>query len=110
MRKVTIDRKKWLRGYNGGSSSSLWKISKQAGCCLGHVCSQLTNTPIEKYSGIAYPDKDLSTKLFPSSRIPYEVSFDIAQINDGVNPRGKVRENKLKAEFAKYDIEVEFYN
>lgn len=74
--KIRIDRTKWDR--NNAKilnklefQSALFVKERNAGCCLGHIVSQVCNVPLESLDGIFMPNGFFSDKL----AIPPELDF-----------------------------------
>jgi len=125
MKKLVVDRSKWLRG-EGGKVSYLLRVGDSKMCCLGFVCVDSGISP-EEIEGNPTPRDFISEmwdlipglmdKLpkwlydgeFPTDSVP-NVVMDMMQINDSQEISGEVREQELTKLFASVDVEIQFIN
>ncbi len=117
MRKVVIDRTKWLRGDTGEKETCLWSTDYNAGCCLGHVAKQITKLSEGKLDYMSMPQhvyktNSLLTTFNKEFGVVMDSEFAIkaASINDDEGIAEWLRERKLKALFKKNGIELSFKN
>jgi hypothetical protein len=110
MEKVTIDRKKWLRG--DAKYSCLWSKEVNAGCCLGHVCIQLFGKTIDqidlKNMPICVLNRATVLTVGPHI-INSSFAIEAAQINDDPDISDEERENRLIKLFQQNNIQLSFY-
>lgn len=114
MKKLIIDRTKWMRGTNG-NGSALFNPKNEKMCCLGFYAISC---------GLS--EKQIAHKAFPSSleyHLPDNMKWllgrnennecienSLATINDWYGTTEQEREEELMQEFAKHNVEVTFIN
>ncbi len=113
MRKLVIDRKKWLKGDDGNNSCMLDDDGHM--CCLGFVARRITKlskerlfrqgTPADCYLG-----ESLLTYSSDGTLRDNDFSAEAMDINDDSGLSEKEREKKLIKLFKKNDIELSFSN
>ena len=116
MKKVTIKRSKWMRGTGGGV---LWHKETNTGCCLGHICKQISrkteaelegnHNPVDVLKGASVMTNATYDDYFHKWNVedkPFIVEAII--INDKVDMLETDREQQLKTLFRKNGIEVKF--
>lgn len=127
--KLVIDRSKWLRG-EGSEASGLLRSSDGKMCCLGQLAlsigatpEQITHVdepehcptlpwpkgmllPVDLFDEDEYEENVGPEERFTTSQITYHLMIT----NDAEGLSDAERENQLREEFAKLDIEVEFVN
>lgn len=135
MKKLTIDRKRWLRG-EGSEVSALLRKNDGKMCCIGFYALQVGYTPtdiediqtppsLSQQGAELKPDmlRLVTEQLNYQLKKPYhtrylanEVCADLMEINDRVDngldgafPEEE-REERIRKLFAKIDVEVEFIN
>ena len=127
MKKLVIDRQKWLRG-EGGGKSMLLRPDDNKMCCLGFYCVQnglseptiinLTS-PQELRFGEATPNFLRELVVLPDMRDPFdsELCNLLMNANDAVigDESASVvseedRERQIKRLFEEIAVEVEFTN
>lgn len=129
MKKLVIDRQRWLRG-EGGGSSALLRPSDCKMCCLGFYCL-LEGLDEEQIKNIGMPSELIlevvedHPSLSPLVRVREEWDEDgalvpvkddtdvcnaLATANDDEKLDAAEREAKIISLFAQIDIEVEFIN
>lgn len=123
IKKLTIDRRKWLRGPEGDSYLLRGVDGKM--CCLGFLGKACgisdavmrdrdTPAALSAISVRKFPEGFTVIKDVQEERENTDACDKLISINDGswgveVNSE-KDREEKLKTEFKKLGIEVEFKN
>jgi hypothetical protein len=115
MRKVRIKRSKWLRGISNsnGIGNVLWDEEANAGCCLGHVCKQISRKTEKQLNGRCTPaDIYVATSvLTDSDGMDNELAQEAMKINDKTYLTGEAqREEDLRHLFAINGIELTFYD
>lgn len=121
MKKLTIERSKWLSPAPEDSNTAMYNSKKM--CCLGHLAHKVYGVPKSVLRNTSSPESVANkTKLLDDSVLlsPDEIgnSFfrkhhtffsDYAmRINDDRNLSRKERETKLKRLFAEQDIKLTF--
>lgn len=118
MKKIRIDRKKWLRGV-GPYSSKLWDKEQQLGCCLGHFIHQTSKCSWNELQDIKAPNKcfkkpsknNILTRLDLHNIVRNtELSSQAMRINDNVYISNANRESQLINLFKEKGFELEFFN
>lgn len=125
MRQVKISRKKWLRGpgqvENPGPLPSvlpnfLWDIKRKAGCCLGHVCKQISRKTELQLNGKGEPREVFDKKSVLTDVESYwtgtitrnnGLADSAMHINDA-SYHEKERERLLIKLFKKHNIKLTF--
>jgi hypothetical protein len=116
MRKVRINRKKWLRGGYKSSlnphGTYLWLAQGNAGCCLGHVCKQISRKTEKELEGELCPAYIFSRKSVLTTTLGADNDFAIAAmgINDNDSLSESQREHHLISLFLENNITLEFFN
>ena len=114
LRRVVIDRMKWLRGGKG-EAARLWESRLGMGCCLGHAAHQLDRKTWRELDGRPLPEDvifddlgraALSLKL-QTHRSRASRHSPAASINDGELSEA-VREAKLKKLFRECGVILTF--
>lgn len=115
MRKLVIDRTKWLRG-EGADESRLRRERDGKMCCLGFY-SIACGFSEEQITGVHYPVGLRNIEVpFPEEmqwtlQNAPNLAGKLAQINDfGQDEDENTREAKIIDRFAAVDVEVEFIN
>lgn len=111
MQKLIIDRSKWLRGDEKGTSYLL-RSSDNKMCCLGFLCIAL-GAKEEDIRQVEMPDQmDRSIKIPDYLNHPFRTigkfPRSAADLNDDRSIYDKERERKLIALFAEQNIQLEF--
>lgn len=119
VKKFSIDRTKWARGYNSFSENFLWDSNTQKGCCLGHVIKQLEEcewseldeltTPVRFYTEPTrniLVDDVVSVNMNQNNSLTHHAM----EINDGQGYTDEEREEKLIEAFKDKGLKLEFYN
>ena len=118
-KKVTITRRKWVRGGKKGDPRLLNKQGNM--CCLGFACNQLEDIPMADLKYEYYPKnikntKDKKNLLWIKNKhhsgtiytTNTELSIQGAHINDLQGITEIEREYRLKDLFADHDIKLVF--
>jgi len=121
IRKLIIDRRRWLRGEGEDNERSfLYRSSDKKMCCLGFYCRAI---------GYSIADiRDVSTPVYAGSNSNYEeeipaalkplidkgwdtaLSSRLMCENDDQGLTLEVRENRIRDGFKEMGVEVEFIN
>jgi hypothetical protein len=127
MLKVTVDRKWWLRG-EGASGSALLRKSDGKMCCLGFAAKAagcvndeiegltspvkvFNNEPSEfpaELDGLLYPGTTADGGEDVDEKVNSEVCCRLMGNNDDESMTEREREDAIKWEGVKIDIEFEF--
>lgn len=118
MKKVTIDRNTWARGYL--RNNSLYDSSDQKMCCLGFASMQLLSTQQEDMESLLSPSDLVNNcdyiqdteSIFTYASEGFrdsDFSNEAMVINDS-DISEEEREEKLIKLFAENNIELEFIN
>lgn len=114
MRKLTIDRSRWLRG-EGSDISFLRRERDGKMCCLGFLALQCGMT-VAKITGVANPS-DVLDERWPLTIIGQDdhciventnLTNNMIEMNDAEWLAEEEREESLKKLFAVVGIELEF--
>lgn len=124
--KLTIDRKKWIRGVQA-TSKLLVKpsITHDFGgkmCCLGFACLQLTDANRRNIRGVATPcdeSRALAKKII-ASPLSFLINENkdansrdckyLMSTNDSSATTDKKKEKDISRVFGRHGIEVKFIN
>ena len=114
MKKLTIDRQRWVRGRNKSYGNSGLLNEKGRMCCLGFWCHFTNGIPKSdlidfnnslKEGGVLYAPDEINSQLYRSWH------NEAIEINDAPRMWGKKREERLINLFwEKAGIELEFIN
>lgn len=117
MRKVTIDRTKWLRGKASEPHvcNVLWSENCNAGCCLGHAIHQITKLPLLSLANFDVPSQIFSSKSFLTFKEngkahQNEFADKAININDSTIIPDEDRERLLIHLFKQNKIKLTFKN
>lgn len=120
MKKVTIDRSKWVRAWQGKEPGPLGCFGEAAMlnnkgnmCCLGHVCfaygvskQAMVSEPLPgdvKHPRV--PKFMLSSKKYLRTAT---IAKELAQLNDNARLSAKQRERAIAKKLKEVDVLVEF--
>lgn len=115
MKTVKIDRAKWLNALQtAGTSSVLWNKVFNAGCCLGHVCKQISHKTEKQLDDLCSPEeifigKSILTDINDGFSVNNQFTDSAIRINDNPYISNKVRESRLIKLFRKNGIKLTFY-
>jgi hypothetical protein len=114
--KLTIDRKRWLRGESS-ADSRLLRTSDMKMCCLGFLClaTGLTEDDIRQVATPGYLDAELPEQIkwlveesqHGGTKSSKEAGY-LMTTNDTDVLDEPAREQLLTTAFARHDIAVEF--
>jgi hypothetical protein len=118
MKRFTIDRSKWACGdvkakFGEDAYTALLDPASGAMCCLGFYAASCGFAKKDLLD-ISFPSHILGFDKKPSLKWLTDVSGAlsnqscIAQLNDDETLSQNTREARIRAEFAKHNIEVEF--
>jgi len=126
MKTVTIRRSRWLRGTNTwlpedmdylSNGNSLWDSDMNAGCCLGHVCKQISRKTEDKLNFEQNPYEVFNTasvltevknRRWGKEVVNNKLANQAISINDAVSYSDTKRERLLIRLFRKHDIKLVF--
>lgn len=119
MKKLVIDRSRWLRG-EGANDSALLRPKDQRMCCLG-IYLQSCGVPADDLAGRKYPSSVHGTMApeaaWTVSNDPYRGPYAIdnnpafavlATTNDNPKLAAREREQRITEVFAIHGVEVTF--
>lgn len=119
MSKLVIDRQKWDRGRSPSLDQPIALLSDSGMCCLGFFALSCGYTE-EEITDIAAPSDLNNPSRIPDWMIYKNEIFDtwedsiscqnLMGINDDTKITDTKREELIRMEFAKNDVEVEFIN
>lgn len=120
MRKIRINRKKWLNGSNNNGNSVLWDSCEKKGCCLGHAIHQVSGKSWESLDSLFTPEEVFQRQdvlgltkregWFESSYQDSDFTERAIAINDNINISDMQREKRLIKLFRKNKIRLSFYD
>lgn len=99
--------------------SMLWEKATNTGCCLGHICKQISRKTEEELEG-HYTPQDVLRRASIMTDATYDDYFnewrvedkpfidEAVRINDSIDIFDTDREQQLKTLFRKNGIEVKF--
>lgn len=115
-RKLVIDRARWFRG-KGADDSRLLRSCDGRMCCLG-IYLEACGVPSDALENTPYPSTYRLRPFIPAeaqwllardSRNPTSSdAIDLATTNDRTSIKARTREERIRAMFAKHDVEVVF--
>jgi len=114
MKRIRINRSRWMRGQSPEKSSMLWSSRLQKGCCLGHAIHQISKCPWDSLNNLTSPRHYFDKESFLTERHGVGCSDnlfadDAMAINDDTSLSETAREVALTKLFKAHGYDLEFY-